>query len=187
MKHSNVVVFDKAKPKFQVCKYWDCRVKVIPRKSLCKAHLKKYSLGLLDKCSTCGGIKNKKYHLCAICNEKKIRNQPKYREETSPNWKDHGVWGYYVYVLELSDHSFYVGHTSDLRVRLTEHRSNKTKSTAGKNPKLVWFCEFPTRKIATEQESDIKIMRDKDERSFRGMVLEFNDLVKETWVYKEKR
>ena len=64
-----------------------------------------------------------------------------YRREHSDAWeaKDAEANDFYVYVLKLDDGSFYAGQTREIRERLLEHRDGTTKSTAGRNPKLVWF------------------------------------------------
>ena len=78
-----------------------------------------------------------------------------------------------------------MGHTDNLRARLSEHRDGRTKSTAGKKPELVWFLEVPDRKTATFIESDMKRIRDKNERMLRDLIIGFSDLVKETFVYQK--
>ncbi|MEF3691919.1 MAG: GIY-YIG nuclease family protein [Candidatus Moraniibacteriota bacterium] len=47
---------------------------------------------------------------------------------------------HYVYVLRLDKvggKEFYIGSTVDLRNRLEEHNKGYTKTTKGRNPKLV--------------------------------------------------
>ena len=45
---------------------------------------------------------------------------------------------YCVYILKsLKKKKYYVGHTSDLKKRLKEHNSGKTKSTKGYIPWIV--------------------------------------------------
>lgn len=48
----------------------------------------------------------------------------------------------YVYVLKLSDASFYVGQTVDLDIRLREHRGGVQRQTKGRDPRLVYYEEF---------------------------------------------
>ncbi|MYC06182.1 MAG: hypothetical protein F4X57_03240 [Chloroflexi bacterium] len=50
--------------------------------------------------------------------------------------------------MKMDGGRFYVGQTQDLRERISEHRVGNTKSTAGKNPKLVWFAQMPSRDCA---------------------------------------
>ncbi len=50
---------------------------------------------------------------------------------------------YCVYVLlSLHDNGLYVGFTTDLRRRLTEHFEGKSKSTAPRRPFRLIFCEY---------------------------------------------
>ncbi len=58
-----------------------------------------------------------------------------------------------------------------------EHRDGKTKSTAGKNPLLVWFDVVDTREEAAEGEAYLKALIDRNEREVRRMVNQFQDLV----------
>ena len=48
----------------------------------------------------------------------------------------------YLYILKLDGGIFYTGQTNALELRLQEHRDGQTKSTAGKNPRLVWFEQW---------------------------------------------
>ena len=48
----------------------------------------------------------------------------------------------YVYVLKLSDASFYIGQTVDLDIRLREHRDGLQKQTKGRDSRLVYDEEF---------------------------------------------
>lgn len=47
----------------------------------------------------------------------------------------------YVYILKLADNSLYVGQTTDLKIRLQEHKEGHQWYTKGKNPRLVYFEE----------------------------------------------
>ena len=60
---------------------------------------------------------------------------------------------------------------------MDEHRDGKTRSTADKNPLLVWFDVVYTREEAAEGEAYLKELIDKNEREVRRMVNEFQDLV----------
>lgn len=49
---------------------------------------------------------------------------------------------FYVYVLKSSkDNKLYVGHTNDLRRRVTEHNSGKTTSTKLRRPFVLIYYE----------------------------------------------
>ena len=49
----------------------------------------------------------------------------------------------YVYVMKLSDNSFYVGKTPSLNVRFREHKDDQVMSTKGKDPRPVYFEAVP--------------------------------------------
>ena len=46
---------------------------------------------------------------------------------------------HYIYVLKLSDSTFYVGQTNNLEIRLRDHGDREQWQTRGKDPKLVYF------------------------------------------------
>lgn len=50
---------------------------------------------------------------------------------------------YYVYVLlSLRDRKFYIGFTTDLKNRLTEHSKGKVRSTKDRRPLLLIHYEY---------------------------------------------
>jgi putative endonuclease len=66
---------------------------------------------------------------------------------------------YYVYILECSDETLYVGISSNLERRLIEHKSGLDKEayTYSKRPiVLKWFQEFSNPKQAIAFEKQIK-------------------------------
>ena len=83
---------------------------------------------------------------------------------------------FYVYILRLAGGEFYVGHTRELRERLSEHKDGKTRSTKGKDPRLVWFTRLSSREEATHLEAYLKEVNDRNEREIRRMVVQFKDL-----------
>ncbi len=64
---------------------------------------------------------------------------------------------YHVYVLQLSNHQYYVGSTPDLKRRLAEHQTGKAASTKNLRPvKLLWFGSFAGRLLARRFEQYLK-------------------------------
>ncbi len=65
---------------------------------------------------------------------------------------------FFVYMLECSDRSFYVGHTDDLETRIAQHESGAFgRHTAALRPvKLVWSQEFVERDEAFWMERKLK-------------------------------
>ncbi len=66
---------------------------------------------------------------------------------------------YTVYILECNDQSFYVGITSNLDIRLTEHNSGKDRSayTFNRRPvNLKWFQNFTSPSEAIKLEKQLK-------------------------------
>jgi len=101
--------------------------------------------------------------------------------EHSDVWKDgdRGTDEFFVYVLKLDNGDFYVGHTRELRERLSEHNDQKVSSTAGRNPKLQYFEVLSTREAAEEREAELKRVKASNPRQIRRMIISFHDLVRE--------
>ena len=109
------------------------------------------------------------------------RTRDRYKREHSERWEagDAEATEFYVYILKLDRGRFYAGQTRELRERLMEHRDGLTKSTAGQNPKLVWFSTVPTREEAVTVEVELKRLCDKNPREVRRRVRRFQDLAQE--------
>jgi predicted GIY-YIG superfamily endonuclease len=65
---------------------------------------------------------------------------------------------HYVYLLRSeADDTWYIGETSDLKRRLSEHNNGKSFYTAMKSPwQLVYYEAFPTKRAAQERERKLK-------------------------------
>jgi putative endonuclease len=65
---------------------------------------------------------------------------------------------YYVYILRsLKDGKRYIGFTSDLQRRLTEHNSEKVKSTKNRKPfELIYTETFENKSDAMKREKFFK-------------------------------
>lgn len=66
--------------------------------------------------------------------------------------------GYYVYMLECQDGTFYTGWTVDLQKRVKSHNQGKgAKYTRGRCPVFLrYFEEFPNKEEAMQREWAIK-------------------------------
>ncbi|MDB2606348.1 GIY-YIG nuclease family protein [Zobellia sp.] len=65
----------------------------------------------------------------------------------------------YVYILECSDHSFYVGFTNDVDRRLAEHQTGfyENAYTSTRRPvKLLYHLQFPKAHEALKFERQLK-------------------------------
>ena len=178
-----------------ICRFWDCEEKIKTEHYLCRSHFRSNTRRTIDECQGCGRYKWARYKACPDCSadgrstrskvpsRTNTRTPPpnQYQREHSRAWAagDANASVFYVYILKLDDGCFYAGQTRELRERLSEHRDGRTKSTAGRNPKLIWFAEVPTRKRAVEREVELKRAIDHDPRSIRRLTLEFRDLVSE--------
>lgn len=65
---------------------------------------------------------------------------------------------FYVYILRCVDHSYYVGHTDNLEIRIAQHEAGEIPGyTQTRRPvRLVFSDEFATRIEALEAERQIK-------------------------------
>ncbi len=70
---------------------------------------------------------------------------------------------YYLYILESQTNGrLYIGSTSDVGRRLTEHHANNTKSTRGKGPWTVLFAKaYETKAEAQAWERKLKSWKNK--------------------------
>lgn len=65
----------------------------------------------------------------------------------------------YVYILKLSNGTFYIGQTNDLVIRLQEHKDGQQAQTKGKDPKMVYHASFVgMRKSVNEREIELTIL-----------------------------
>ena len=64
---------------------------------------------------------------------------------------------HYVYILKLSNSTFYVGQTSDLKARIKDHEKGNTKHTSKfKIEELVFYCAFKDKSKAIRFEKYLK-------------------------------
>ena len=68
-----------------------------------------------------------------------------------------------VYILQSEkDVTYYIGYTTDLNRRLTEHNSGKSIYTSGKIPwEVVYYEIFPTKTEALKREKFLKKQRNR--------------------------
>jgi len=71
---------------------------------------------------------------------------------------------FYTYVLRsLKDKHLYIGYTTDVQKRLSEHNSGLTKSTKSRLPfELLYFEEFESRSEAMLREKFFKTGKGKE-------------------------
>jgi len=65
---------------------------------------------------------------------------------------------YYCYIIQsLKDKTFYIGSTSDIKRRITEHNNSKATYSSTKAPfKLVWYGAFENKTKSQEFERYLK-------------------------------
>ena len=147
-----------------LCQVWGCGLRIRATHFLCRDHYNMNEDGSLDQCETCGFYSHSDIEQC-------------------PNCASDDLTELHVYILKIRDANgrvdFYVGQTNDLLVRLTEHRDGVTKTTAGKDPQLVWFMPVLGREEALYFEKELKVLVRKNPRAVRQMVASFQALTRE--------
>jgi len=65
---------------------------------------------------------------------------------------------HYTYILwSLKSKNFYFGYTNDLKNRVKEHNSGKSRATSPHKPwKLIWYAGFENKKLAKDFERYLK-------------------------------
>jgi len=71
---------------------------------------------------------------------------------------------FYVYILKCSDGKFYTGFSSDLKKRLTDHKSGNVESTKNKKPlKLIYYEAYINKINALNREKFLKTTKGKSQ------------------------
>ena len=78
----------------------------------------------------------------------------------------------YVYMLEFVDGRHYVGHTDDLKARLSEHSMGSDMA-----PRLVWFSHTLDREAARTMEARLKRAVERSPDNVASIIDEFRDLI----------
>jgi putative endonuclease len=63
---------------------------------------------------------------------------------------------YYVYVLLSEKGEFYVGYTSNIERRISEHNSGQNESTKGRRWKLAYYEAYASKADAQCRERNLK-------------------------------
>lgn len=64
---------------------------------------------------------------------------------------------YYVYILRDEENKLYIGYSSNLRQRLTDHLNRKVYTTKRmKKPKLIYYEAYNEESLAKEREKKLK-------------------------------
>ena len=63
---------------------------------------------------------------------------------------------FYVYVLTMNNGEIYIGFSTNLKNRIKQHYENKVISTKSREPKLVYYEAYMSKKDAMEREQKLK-------------------------------
>lgn len=178
--------------KKNICGHWDCNKEIPDGDFLCAKHYEKWIDGFIDRCPKCGRFKDIKYYLCLDCyfgrpvKPRKapaaIPNSKKYpRIDYSEAWTD----GYlsrekrFIYVFELDDGVFYVGHTGDPQNLVSRLRESKESPIAGYNPRLQYLEIAVNEEAAELRELELKKLIESNPDQMRMMAQDFRDQMRE--------
>ncbi|MFC2066265.1 GIY-YIG nuclease family protein [Chloroflexota bacterium] len=167
----------------QFCARWECDRNATYDKPLCYQHWLEWEAWELDECNRChyyyeGGdfiswdvcdieVLEEYPLMCDACIDVTFADDGTGRIWTAREPERRPIIAHadikrpirYVYILKLSDGTFYVGQTNDLRIRLQEHKGGLQTQTKGKDPKLVYYESFDgMRKLVDEQEMELTIL-----------------------------
>jgi putative endonuclease len=65
---------------------------------------------------------------------------------------------FYVYLLQSDeDNGFYIGYTSDLKLRFIQHKEGQVESTCHRRPlKLIYYESYKNKNQAEKREANLK-------------------------------
>jgi len=167
----------------QFCARWGCNKSATYDKPLCYEHWLEWEAWELDECNRChyfytgddfvsyvvvGNELLEEYPLmCDACIDLTLGEDGKERIWKGREPERKPIIAHadikrpirYVYILKLSDGTFYVGQTNDLGIRLQEHKDGQQTQTKGKDPKMVYYESFDgMRRLVNEREMELTIL-----------------------------
>lgn len=167
----------------QFCARWGCNKSATYDKPLCYEHWLQWEAWELDECNRChyfyeGGdfisqdvsdtdVFEEYPLMCDDCLDVTLAEDGKDRIWKTKEPERKPIIAHadierpirYVYILKLSDGTFYVGQTNDLIIRLQEHKDGQQAQTKGKDPKMVYYESFEgRRKSVDEREIELNIL-----------------------------
>jgi len=167
----------------QFCARWGCNKSATYDKPLCYEHWLEWEAWELDECNRCHYFYSRDgFVLYDMPDDDVIKEYPLMCDDclqvTLVDDGRDGPWRgrepdrkpiiahadikrpiRYVYILKLSDGTFYVGQTNDLGIRLQEHKDGQQPQTRGKDPKMVYYESFEgMRKSVDEREIELTIL-----------------------------
>ena len=165
----------------QPCARWGCEKQATYEKPLCRPHWLEWQAWELEECTRChwiyddleawtywDGDWDKEFPF--LCNDCLWHTLAEKHGKPGPGWPEpeerpiHAHVDlerpeYYVYVVKLSDGSFYPGSTNNLRVRMREHQDGLQRQTRRKNPRLVYYEYYKgDKRLAEEREDELTLM-----------------------------
>lgn len=167
----------------QFCARWGCNKSATYDKPLCYEHWLEWEAWELDECNRChyfyDGGKFVLYDMpdddvieeyplmCDDCLQVTLRDDGRDDPRRGGEPERKPIIAHadierpirYVYILKLSDGTFYVGQTNNLGIRLQEHKDGQQTQTRGKDPKMVYYELFEgKRKILDRREIELIVL-----------------------------
>ncbi len=184
----------------QFCARWGCDKKATYSKPLCYEHWREWEAWELDECNRCHYFFDdgdfvgydladdedlEGYpRMCNACLDLTLEVDGKEKMWKFQEVERRPIIAHadierpvrYVYILKLSDGTFYVGQTNDLTIRLQEHRDGQQTQTRGKDPKMVYIESFVgMRKSINDREMELTLLNTSEQgrRKLRQLIEEF--------------
>lgn len=178
-----------------ICGYWDCTHQIPDDSFLCREHYEHWINGVIDRCPRCGRFKDVMYQFCQDCYfgrqvapwQPSVEIPPPnqtYQVEYSETWTDGYMQPerYFVYILEFGDGDFYVGHTSDIRERLADHREGKISPIIHGAPRLEYLEVVANERSALLREAELKRLLETNPRQIHLMTNQFVEHLRELGI-----
>ena len=183
--------------KKNICAYWDCDNKALKDDFLCADHHEKWLIGLIDRCPKCRRFKDVMYYMCQDCyfglkvKSKKAPSvtpepEKQYRVRYSDEWTDasQSIDRRYVYIIGFDDGHLSVGHTRDMRSRLSELKKSQ-KSAVEQNPRLDYLEVAADEKAAQLRVMELEKLMKSNPEQIGAMTLEFHHQMHEFGFEKD--
>ena len=182
----------------QPCSRWGCKKDATYDKPLCYEHWLEWQAWELEECSRChwfyGGDESVVFDttgyieeypfMCDDCLAVTLVENGRGKPWVGSKPEKRPIASHakierprrYIYILKLSDATYYVGQTNDLTIRIQEHKDDQQRQTKGKDPKLVFFAVYDgMRDEVNELEKELTHLNQTGagRRHLRQMIEEF--------------
>ncbi len=185
----------------QFCARWGCNKSATYDKPLCYEHWLEWEAWELEECNRChwfyfadsgvvydeSGWDNEFPFLCDDClwmtlveagRRPPWDGTPGKTKPAAPARTDLARTVRYIYIVKLDAGEFYVGQTTNLRIRMQEHADGTQQQTRGKNLRLVYYEQYEgERDLINQRENELTVLNQHGagRRRLREMIERFQE------------